>query len=446
MATFVELTAHNDANGSGYWGSGIFGNHYVAILGQTNTSYKGWVYFAGGSIPPGSVITSAHVELEAQNNQSNTTCNVTCYFVNNGNASPPTSEAEADGLSLTSVVNWSSIGAWTDSSKYDTPDLASLLQAVVNQSNYTSGNNILFIFKDNGSSTNAVRYGYGGTSALSDIDKAKLHLYYDAAPTFAMSGQVTRFGTGIDGVTITVSGVGTTSTAGGGLWSKDVPYNWTGTLTPSKTGETFTPTSLTHDSPTQANEANQDFSMDMYVIPAASVAYTTITPTYEHKTNINIVNIAYTAYVPSRNFYNISTAGITYSMLEPVYSTSYVDVRSRFNMNAIGERISLKFQNVESMDIVLDDVGFTVTELYRRDGTKLNAKGNRISLKFQNNTAAEEFELQYIKLLEEVYEHQVGTKLNVLGNHLSFKFQNNTADVPFELQYVKPVIEIYENQ
>lgn len=438
----LTLKASLSSNASGYWiSSDIYTDNYVVGVGHFNS----WILFASPTIPYGSTISSAHLNIRAFQTKDTTTVNATLYFADTSSPSLPTSAGEANAIPLTSGANWSAIPTWTAQTWYESPDIASALQSVVNRSDYYTGNNLLLVIRDNGSSANAFRNGVGGCAAASGYE-AELHIEYTPPADVLMSGTVSRFGTGISGVTITVSDVGTTSTGGGGTWSKAAPYGWTGSFTPSKAGEAFTPTSLTHDQRSTSNKSNQDFVMNMHITPLVNISFSVLVPTYSYKTNINIVNIAYTAYVPSRNYYEISTTGIAFSTLEPVYSTSYVDVRSRFNLNAIGERISLKFQNVESIDIVLDDVGFTITELYRRDGTKLNAKGNRISLKFQNNTAAEEFELQYIKLLEEVYEHQVGTKLNVLGNHLSFKFQNNTADVPFELQYVKPVIEIYENQ
>ena len=444
MSTYVEFTPYPDVSSSGLWRENAFNAQFLCALGYTSGHNNMWVLFQQ-TIPAGSIIVSAHVNLKAYSTLSAETVNGKCYFVNNGSPSPPTSIAEGDALPLTTGVAWSSIPAWTSGARYETPDLASDLQAVVNRSDYTTGNNILFVAREVDSTHSPAAY----RTAIGYYDGpnvAQLHVTYNAAPEFAMSGTVSRFGTGIDGVTITVSGVGTVNTSGGGTWTKNVPYNWTGTLTPTKSGETFTPTSLSHDTPTQANESGQNFVMDFFVTPEVNIAYTGRVPVYTYKTNINTINIGYTTYPPSRNYYNISTTGITFSPLTPVPSTSLVDIRRRLNINAIGERVSLKFQNVESIDLILNDVGYVLTELYRRKGAKMNAKGNRVSLKFQNNESSKEFELHYLRLFEEIYEHQQGMSMNVKGNHLSFKFQNNTASKEFELQYVKPGIEIYENQ
>lgn len=260
-----------------------------------------------------------------------------------------------------------------------------------------------------------------------------------------MSGTVKRWGTGIDGVTITVSDVGTVNTSGGGAWTKSVPYNWTGTLTPSKAGESFAPTYLSHNNQT-ADEANQDFTMLMYALPIISIAYTTHAPEYSYLLIPPTVNIVYTTYPPSRNYYNVGTASIVYTAYAPEYDKGFVDIRSRFKLNAIGKRISLKYSNVGSSYITLTSMGILSEEYYRRDSKKLNAKGERITMKFQNNGSATPFELQYLRVFDEVYTHQIGTNMNVKGNHLSFKFQNKTATTPFELQYMKIKGDVYENQ
>lgn len=441
----TSATYHSNAkDSSGYWYDTTITPGGQLYFGSNYYSYHSWVYFAQ-TIPQYSTIVSAHARMYSYNSLTGTTCSVKLHFVNAGNATQPTTVNEANALSLTAGTPWTA-PAFSASNWYETDDIASELQTVVDREDYTSGN-IVFVIKDNSSSPYAYRQPAGATDPATNLD-IELHVVYGDPPSISVSGAVTRFGTGIDGVTMTFSsglGGGTVATSGGGLYTKSVSYGGTGTVTPSKTGETFTPTSKTYTH-IVADDVNENYTMDFYVTPAASLAYTTVVPTYSFTSNIPVVSIAYTTYIPSRNYYEISTAGITFSTLEPWYSTGYVDVRQRLNINAIGERISLKFQNTEAYDLVLNDIGYVLSQLYRRDSVKLNAKGKRLSMKFQNNVAATPFELQYFKVFEEVYEHLYGTKMNVVGKHLSFKFQNNTSDTPFELQYLNITGEVYENQ
>jgi hypothetical protein len=66
---------------------------------------------------------------------------------------------------------------------------------------------------------------------------------YGQANTFSVSGNA-----GVAGTLLSYTdGAPKTATAdAGGNYSFHVPYNWTGTVTPSKTGATFTPTSRSY--------------------------------------------------------------------------------------------------------------------------------------------------------------------------------------------------------
>jgi len=67
-------------------------------------------------------------------------------------------------------------------------------------------------------------------------------------------------GTVLSGVTITASsGGGVTTTNTSGYYALKVPYNWTGKITPTKTGRTFTPTSRSYTAVT-ASKTSQNFS------------------------------------------------------------------------------------------------------------------------------------------------------------------------------------------
>jgi hypothetical protein len=423
--------------------SGSIGFHTAAGWGATFPNKFGndsgyTDYWAGFicDIPQGSTINSAYMALTAGNDDSGTTVNATIVGIDDGDATSIGSSLYWDNTT-TATVSWNGVGAWTNSSTYNTGSLSGIVQEIVNRSDFHSGNYIWITIRDNGSSSNAHR----------GVGSATLTVTWTAPADKSISGIVSRFGTGVNGVTMTFSGgfSGTVETSGGGTYTKNVSHDSSGIVTPTKAGETFTPTHTDYTN-VISNQSSQNYAMDMYAMPKVSLAYTTRNPIYSFCSYIPVVSIGYTSYPPSRNYYNIDTIGIHYSTLEPVIGTGLTEVRARFYLNAIGQRISLKFQNVESVNLILNDCGIAVSELYRRDSDKLNAKGNRISLKFQNNESAKEFELQYLKIIDEIYEHQTGTSMNVKGNHLSFKFQNNTAGTPFELQYLKYFGEVYENQ
>lgn len=93
---------------------------------------------------------------------------------------------------------------------------------------------------------------------------------YSWTPPPLISGRVTYAGstTGAVGVVVTFSGVGTTVTDGSGLYSMTVPYNWTGTATPSAGGGTFVPASKSY-SAVKANAIGQNYAWTAPAAPSA---------------------------------------------------------------------------------------------------------------------------------------------------------------------------------
>jgi hypothetical protein len=83
--------------------------------------------------------------------------------------------------------------------------------------------------------------------------------YTGTPPPVAISGYVrTNSGSGISGVAM--SGLpGTPSTDGSGYYSASVNWSWSGTVTPSKSGWTFSPTSRPYSNVT-SNQTGQDYT------------------------------------------------------------------------------------------------------------------------------------------------------------------------------------------
>lgn len=77
---------------------------------------------------------------------------------------------------------------------------------------------------------------------------------YTSGVTYFISGNA-----GIPGATITYTG-GSFTSDNSGNYSFAVPYRWTGTITPAKTGYTFSPVSISVITPVTANLQNQNFT------------------------------------------------------------------------------------------------------------------------------------------------------------------------------------------
>ena len=96
------------------------------------------------------------------------------------------------------------------------------------------------------------------------------NLLCEARPT--ISGTVkTEEGIGLEGVTITFSDEeGTATTGSDGGYSHQVSYGWSGTVTPSKTGHIFSPSSRTFTSVT-SDQTDQDYTATVVYTISGSV-------------------------------------------------------------------------------------------------------------------------------------------------------------------------------
>jgi hypothetical protein len=153
-AYFTSLLRAND----GYWTPTVF----QPSAGYTNFGYStainnAFLLFPLCFIPQGATITSATLLCHAAGNYNADTCNAICYFNAADSATAPTSVATADALSLTDGVVWSAIPHWASNTEYESPDLSSALQQVIDRPDYAAGSSVMLVIKDNGSTASAFR-------------------------------------------------------------------------------------------------------------------------------------------------------------------------------------------------------------------------------------------------------------------------------------------------
>jgi hypothetical protein len=169
----------------GYWDSnGFFGDNDYLVIGKSTVSRHSFVRFPSVTIPQGSIVSEAYIRFTAQDTDSSTVVNANIYFNNVDNAVAPTSIGEGDGLALTSAVAWSAIAAWTNDTQYNTPELKTILQTVIDRGSWSSNNAIQIVIKNNGSSGSARRLP-SSFELLGGAEKAELHV------TWALSGEIT---------------------------------------------------------------------------------------------------------------------------------------------------------------------------------------------------------------------------------------------------------------
>ncbi len=137
------------------------------------------IRFLGVSIPQGSLVLHAYLKLTAYESNSETVASK-IYANDENNAVAPTSYAEFAALGLTATsISWVS-SVWTQNVEYTSPDIATVIQEIIDRSGWVSGNALQILWKDNGSDVN-VNPPYHIKSAHS----------YNGSPSYAPKLSVT---------------------------------------------------------------------------------------------------------------------------------------------------------------------------------------------------------------------------------------------------------------
>lgn len=113
--------------------------------------------FPGVGIAKGSTINYACLILQSYREQDiSATMDVIIYGNAADDAVAPTSKNENDGLDLTTATaRWlvETTVAWSAKEQYESDDLSSIVQEIVNRDEWAAGNAIMILCRDNGSTT-----------------------------------------------------------------------------------------------------------------------------------------------------------------------------------------------------------------------------------------------------------------------------------------------------
>src|SRR5690606_25048014 len=131
----------------GYWISGLHlqYNSTLSYLGFGNAGasleVNSFTRFTNITIPQGATISSAKIQIVAASSIASTAVNTTISALDADNASAPTTISEADSATRTTAsVDWNSVPAFIAGTTYDSPDISSVIQEVVNRPGWNSGN------------------------------------------------------------------------------------------------------------------------------------------------------------------------------------------------------------------------------------------------------------------------------------------------------------------
>lgn len=149
--------------------SGVANRNYLGLY-SGSYQFSNWYRFTNLTIPKNSTINSATMQLFVDSYTGGST--VTVYGNKVANASNPTDNADYNGKARTSAsASWNigtpGAGVWATS-----PSLASIIQEIVNQSSWASGNAAMMLLDYVTSSNYYSLYSYetGSNAAKLAID------------------------------------------------------------------------------------------------------------------------------------------------------------------------------------------------------------------------------------------------------------------------------------
>ena len=132
-------------------------------------------------VPKDSTIVSAFLRLVAYAAGNGDSCKVLVYANDSDYSEHPTNAGEADALVLTTACyDWGTLPHWVSGTTYDTGDLKSLIEEVIDRAGWGTGCPIMIIVKSNSSTDGAMRYAHSYDSTTYSY-KPLLSITYSAA-------------------------------------------------------------------------------------------------------------------------------------------------------------------------------------------------------------------------------------------------------------------------
>ena len=135
------------------------------------------IRFRDVKVPKNATIVQAYVRFYCPISNSDTTCTVRIYGEKNASPSAfTTTYSNYTSRTLTDAyVTWGNIPAWTAGNYYHSPEIKTIIQEIINLAGWASGNDLVLMFQDYGSSTNANRR----TASWDSTDPSPmLYVYY----------------------------------------------------------------------------------------------------------------------------------------------------------------------------------------------------------------------------------------------------------------------------
>jgi len=180
--TKYPLVSSDDGHSYYALGNKFYNNLDYILLGNIGSagwhSFKCFFRFPNVPILQGATINSAYLRVTCKTTRSDNFY-VDIYGNDVGDAVAPLSKLSVDALVLTTAkIDWDEPSfSWTGGQKYDSPDITSIVQEIVNRSDWSSGNAMQFVLID---TTTPSTSDYVHVSAINyDSGSQKIELWID---------------------------------------------------------------------------------------------------------------------------------------------------------------------------------------------------------------------------------------------------------------------------
>ena len=174
---------------------------------QIWTSYNGFVLFDSVTVPNGATINSAYVRYRAyEGRTTGTGQSVTeVGFSDEDNAAAPTDATEANAKVLTTATTLYTNIDYTGGTWYNSPDIASALQELVNRGGWVSGNSALLLYKSYSDSSAGLGWRKMNSYDSGSEYRAELHVDYTAGEQEVSASDGISLGDSVDGMSLSAT-------------------------------------------------------------------------------------------------------------------------------------------------------------------------------------------------------------------------------------------------
>jgi len=154
-------------------GGGVTFDDDKVQLGQM--SWNGF-RFRSLTIPQGATITSAYVEFTSETDKTETT-HLTIFGEDVDDAQdfkPPTPNSISNRPRTSASVSWNNVPNWSTGGKYQTPEITTIIQEIVDRGGWAEGNDLVILIRSDDEDGNRIAWAHDGNSSKAPL----LHVEY----------------------------------------------------------------------------------------------------------------------------------------------------------------------------------------------------------------------------------------------------------------------------